>query len=207
MGRWTEICLTGRQQETVRFLTAYRVPKMTIKTAGPATSYFHQWHHICRNGQPIPDPRQQLLQDLSNHIKMHSNSQTGMVIMMDANESLQTRSSQLSKWSNDNSLIDIHLSLHDHPSEISTYLRGHHRLDYIFVTSNLALYVMKSGILPYHFLTNTDHCCLNLDIDLQRFLRCQLPTVSSMSTRKLNSTNPRGFTPVSYTHLTLPTIA
>ena len=77
-------------------------------------------------------------------------------------------------------------------TSIPTYARGAKRIDYLFATNNILPYVTKSGILPFHFITHTDHRALYVDIDLQKFLRCQLPYIPSTATRSLSTKHPRG---------------
>jgi len=75
---------------------------------------------------------------------------------------------------------------------IPTYARGQKRIDYIFATANILPYVTQGGILPFHFLTHTDHRALYIEIDLQRYLRNHLPQPTSTIGRALISTHPRG---------------
>jgi len=191
MGRWTEICISGRQNYKVRIITAYRVPNTSIQQAGPSTSFYQQWHYLRRNGNTAPDPRAQLLQDLQEHITTYQSETTGFIVLMDANESLTTKHSALESWSQQVSLTDVHMQLHDHTTEIPTYIRGTKRIDYVFVSHNILPYVNRSGVLPYHFLKNNDHRSLYVDIALQRLLRCQLPQQYKSTTRPLSSNNPR----------------
>jgi len=90
-------------------------------------------------------------------------------------------------------LVDIHMALHDLDTEIPTYNRGTKRIDYIFGTNNIIPYVVKGGILPYHFITHTDHRGLYLDIDIQKFLRGHPPATGSQQHRALRTSHPRGY--------------
>ena len=84
------------------------------------------------------------------------------------------------------------MALYSLDTTISTYNRGMSRIDYIFGTNNIIPYVLQGGILPYHFLTTTDHRGLYLDIDLTRFLKCQPPKASTIIHRSLRTNNPQG---------------
>jgi len=154
---------------SLHIITTYRVPKTTINNAGQNTSYYYQWHHLRRQGTPVPDPRQQLLSDLSQYIKSIKNETTAIIVAMDANESYTERNSPLHHWMMDLSLVDLHMAMYELDTSISTYNRGNKRIDYIFGTSNIVPYTTHGGILPYHFLINTDHRGLYIDVDIQKF--------------------------------------
>ena len=51
---------------------------------------------------------------------------------------------------------------------------------------------MKSGILPFHFITHTDHRALYMEIDMQNYLTSQPSTISNQQHRSFNSKSPRG---------------
>ena len=191
MGRWSEIRIKGRQQQQIIFLTVYRVTQTTIQKAGPTTSYFKQWHHLRRNGKENPNPREQIWQDLSQHIHQHKKETNAIMIMIDANETITSKYSTLSQWVQQHDLIDLHTYLHDIDHKVPTYNRGTTRIDYIFGTPNIIPYVTKGGILPFNFLIATDHRSIYVDIALQRYLRCQPPINNIMGPRDLTSNNPR----------------
>jgi len=157
MGRWTEVRIQGRQHRQLIIVTTYRVPQATITTAGPSTSYYHQWHYLRCQGEPHPDPRSKLLQDLGDHLTSLQNENTAILILMDANEAYTDRNSKLHTWLQQYSFVDVHQALHNHDTSIPTYNRGSRRIDYMFSTPNLLPYVQQGGILPFHFLKNTDH--------------------------------------------------
>ena len=193
MGRWTSIKIQGRQNTTLHLITTYRVPKMTISNAGPNTSYYHQWHHLRRQGIPVPDPRQFLLNDLGQYITTIKNDKSAIIIAMDANEAYTDRNSALMKWMTQHSLVDLHMALYNLDTNIPTHNRGNKRIDYIFGTYNIVPYVENGGILPFHFLKSTDHRGLYIDIDLNRFLKCQPPLAQTIPQRTLQTNNPKGY--------------
>ena len=193
MGRWTSIRIQGRQHQQLYIITTYRVPKTTINNAGSNTSYYYQWHHLRRKGTPVPDPRQQLLTDLGYYIASVKTDTTAVIIAIDANESYTDRNSPLHKWMMDYSLVDLHMALYDIDTSIPTHNRGSKRIDYIFGTTNIVPYVTNGGILPFHFLTNTDHRGLYIDVELQKFLRGNPPASSTLVNRTLRTNHPRGY--------------
>jgi len=136
--------------------------------------------------------RQQLLTDLSVHIKTVSTDNTAFIIMMDANETYTDKNSALATWMQHHALIDVHMYLHNLDTDIPTHIRGTKRIDFILATANILPYIIHGGILPYHFLLSTDHRSLYIDIELKKFLRCQPPTTTLYIQRLLKSNNPRG---------------
>ena len=111
---------------------------------------------------------------------------------MDANEVVTTNNSSLSKWAQYNDLIDVHMHLHNLSTDIPTHIRGTQRIGYIFGTPSIIPYISHGGILPYHFISSTDHRSLYIDIELQSYLRCHPPSVNPTTPRKLTTSNPRG---------------
>ena len=89
-------------------------------------------------------------------------------------------------------LRDIHMYLHQHDTTIPTYNRGTKRIDYILGTTTILPYVTKGGLLPFHYLKNTDHRTLYVELELQRILRNQESTIGTTTNRALTSTRPRG---------------
>ena len=111
-GRWTTITIQGRSNRQFHLITAYRPPNNTITSAGINTSYYHQWHALRRQGVTSPDPREQLLNDLTKHLQELNIEETAVLLMMDANESMTDKNSKVHKWIQQHQLIDVHLHLH-----------------------------------------------------------------------------------------------
>ena len=91
---------------------------MTIRNSRHNTSYYSQWHHLRQQGIPVPDPHQQLLNDLSKYITSLKNGNTAIIVAMDANESYTERHSKLFQWMMELSLVDLHMALY----ELDTYI-------------------------------------------------------------------------------------
>jgi len=175
MGRWTEMIIHGRDHQKLHIINTYRVPTNNINQAGSNTSYYHQWHHLCRQGTQAPNPRAQLLTDLSTHLHAIQRENTAIIIVMDSNEAYTDYKSPLLQWIQSHHLIDTHMALHHLDTTIPTYDRGSKRIDYIFATENIIPYITQGGILSYHFLTSMDHRALYIDIELHKFLRRHPP--------------------------------
>ena len=92
MGRWTYQTFRGKDDIKVTFITAYRVTRQSITTAGSTTSYFQQFHHMRLGGNINPNPRKRILTDLKALIEQLRSDRHDVMISLDANESFDGRS-------------------------------------------------------------------------------------------------------------------
>ena len=56
----------------------------------------------------------------------------------------------------------------------STYLRGHHRIDYYFCTQYISLFIGKSGITSFNEITTSDNRGIFLNIRRWDFLKTHI---------------------------------
>lgn len=195
LGRWTEAMISGRDNTKVTIITAYRVCKNSIRTCGPQTAFALQWHLLHKLGGKTHsiDPREEILADLQTRIQNLKLDGHEIILLMDANESLQTPNCRLSNWVRNNNLIDIHVMKHGTKDEPATFARGINpkRIDYILTTPSIAEYVTAAGILPIKEVCNGDHRALFADFDLKTFLRGEPSEESRAPRRGLTTNNPR----------------
>ena len=192
LGRWTEAEITGKDNTIISIITVYAVGKNKIGTCGPHTNYFQQWNILnANNTSTTIDPRDNLFVDLNKLIvqKQHNNKE--VIVLIDANDTLQNPNSKLTKWTKDTNLMDIHLELHGTEDEPPTYARGSNRIDYILVTQKISNYITSAGIMPMHEYTTSDHRALFIDIDLKRFLGGEPHDIMSINGRTLTTSDPR----------------
>ena len=108
MGRWTFQTFKGKGNIKVTFITAYRVPRQSIATAGPSTSFFQQFHDIRSGGDDNPNPRKRILQDLRSFIEtLRREPEHEVFISLDANEGLGNRS-QIQEFLEETGLLSVH---------------------------------------------------------------------------------------------------
>jgi hypothetical protein len=125
LGRWNESELTGEHNRKVTVITAYNVCKANISDSGPKTAYTQQYCLLKElNPNKKPNPRAQLLLDLGKRIRELKNQQQEVIILCDANDSLQNPNSQFSNWAQQLGLIDILVERHGTDDEPPTYIRG-----------------------------------------------------------------------------------
>lgn len=192
LGRWTESTITGKQNTKVTIITAYTVCKNSISNCGPSTVFAQQWH-ILRRSSPDEtiDPRKTMMLDLGNRIKELKGEGSEVILLIDANDSLQKPSSEFTKWAEELSLRDPLIHLHGTDDEPATHSSGSKRIDYILTTAPILDYVTSAGILPLHDLCISDHRAIFIDVDLRKFLQLKKSDTLTNVRRLLVSEDPR----------------
>ena len=191
LGRWAEATLLGKDKRQLTVICAYQVVKNSIGKAGPSTAYAQQWHLLRIRGIAEPDPNKQFLADLGKRIDNLKEAGSEIILMLDANDSLQSASSKFTRWVREKELVDLHLLRHGNDEEPPTYARGSKRIDYILATSKIAEYMSKAGILPLHDFCTSDHRALFVDIELQEYLKGDPNPFAPQSSRAIQSNDPR----------------
>jgi hypothetical protein len=191
MGRWNEIAISGRKGKSVMVITAYRVCKNSVAIAGPTTSFAQQWHILRRLGDKTPDPRKRFIKDLEKRVSKALQDKQGVIVMLDANESLQHFNNDFTKWVRESGLVDIHVHRHGTEGEPAMHTRGSSRIDYMLISQDLVDFVSAAGIVPFKTFTKSDHRALFMDIDLDNYLGGR-PSDTALATRRgLTSNDPR----------------
>jgi hypothetical protein len=90
MGRWSGFQLQTNNDTQLNILTVYR-PTISQDLL---TCYQQQMNSIKNNGNTNPDPRQQLLDNLSTLINKYIQSNDRTIVMIDANEGLFSNNSK-----------------------------------------------------------------------------------------------------------------
>ncbi len=170
---WGRFCwyrLRGRRDEGVVIITAYRVCHNIGDNPGPYTAFQQQYTLMRQAGIAIPNPRKQILTDLTQLIQQHRMDGYRPIVMMDANGDYRAQKGP------DTSLRDFldnaQLSDHFHDKfnlSPRTFLHGSRRIDYIFVDPAITLSIRHIGYLGTHEGADSDHCMAYVDID-----ECQL---------------------------------
>jgi hypothetical protein len=177
LGRWVESEITGSGNRKTTIICAYIVCKDSIERSGPNTAYSQQWLILKkRDPHNNPDPRSVAFHDLKERINELRQQGQEIIVMMDANDTLQNTRSALTKWTAETKMIDPLVQRHGTEGEPPTYARGSKRIDYILVSENLSEYVTSCGILPLHNICFSAHRALYIDIDLQAFLKSEPPS-------------------------------
>jgi hypothetical protein len=192
MGRWTEAELLGKRNKKLVIITAYNVCKGNIGTIGPRTAFVQQYH-IIKQKDPtnVPNPRTQMLTDLGKRIHELKNNKSEVILMWDANDTLQKPNSELSKWVKQMGMLDLVTMRHGTDDEPPTYSRGSNRIDYTMSTPKIAEYTTAAGILPLHEICISNHRPIFADIDINAYLGGETSSILQRVSRDVNGDNPR----------------
>lgn len=166
---WTQ--LRGRRDEGITIICAYRVCQST-QTAGPYTAYQQQYTLKRDAGVVAPNPRQQLLTDLTTLIENQRSKGYCPILLMDANGDYKAATNQdkaLERFLEDNNLIDPYSDKFQ--SNPCTYAYGMSRIDYIFTDPACTPAIQSVGYLGTHQGAFSDHCLAFIDVDERKLFQ------------------------------------
>ena len=112
--------------------------------------------------------------------------------MIDANEGFSEFNSGISKILTKTQMCDPIFLHHGSENEINTYARGYKRIDFIFYTSTISQFIIRTGIHLFDSVTTTDHRVLYIDIMLKEYLRDSHQLIDTPQTRRLQSRFTKG---------------
>ena len=187
---WTKF--QGKKEKLV-VITAYRVTqkKGAKATSGNCnTAYWQQVKAMVKDGKEKPDPRNQVLSDLTHFIDKAKLEGYEILLMLDANESIEERGSKFTKFVERNSLHDIHETImSDLPS--TTRLGSRHRIDFMLASERILEYVTNGGYAAVHEGIHSDHILLWADINMKEFFRGDAPRHVPPQAREFNCDNTK----------------
>jgi hypothetical protein len=192
MGRYSYQSIVGRNNTKILFITAYRVCFQDINSAGVKTSFFQQWHHLRINGHAIPNPRQQILEDLKTFIHESIKEGCDVCLAMDANEDSDSQHQKLNNFAGECGLVNAHELFfdedyyEDHPLP-AMFMSGTKKIDHMFCTPRLFDCIVGVSIEPLSSGIKSDHRALIVDFDTEAMLGSSLSSIAKNSTRILKS--------------------
>ena len=192
-GRITMTTYTGKNEKELAIITAYRVSQK--KGTPPRvpeckTAYWQQVTQFTKEGISDPDPRNQVLADLTKVIAMHRDKGREIIVMLDANESTTESNSGIAKFLDRNSLIDVHdETLAVKP--ITTRIGSRHVIDYIAVSEGALEFIREAGVCAAHEGLASDHVMLWIDFDMTSFFGSGAPKHMPPQAREFNCSNTR----------------
>jgi hypothetical protein len=160
------MALRGTDGTGVIAICAYRVSQHKGTTAGENTAYMREWEMLRSEGIKDPDPRQMILQSMSEVLQEWGDRGYHPLVMMDANG--QMDDSQLSEFIQEHDLHDLIAETNEGQAP-RTYQRSGRRLDYILGDSHVLTAVHKSGSLGTgDGVSFSDHTLQFVDFDCQK---------------------------------------
>lgn len=143
---------------------------------------------MLKSGTHRPDPRNQVLRDLTNFIFDCRDEGCEVLLMIDANESTDENGSKWGQFLENNMLTDIHLSNGRTPIK-TTRLGSKTAIDYMVATDGLLPFIRRTGHLALHEGIVSDHIMLWADIDIKGFFGGEGPSITPPQAREFNSSN------------------
>jgi hypothetical protein len=182
MGRWSGIQMKRNTNSNLNIITAYR----PIVTQGIHTCYQQHMSILRNKGINNPNPRQQILDDLTVLINGYNDNNDTTILMMDANEGLFTNNSKLTTFLAQTNLTSLIQHPQNHPA---THSRGTQCIDYIFGTNTLIDHVIQSGLTPFYEnpWPSTDHRGLFIDIHYLGLIGASTHSILPRTPKRISS--------------------
>eukprot|EP00957_Ditylum_brightwellii_P119163 9089580-Ditylum_brightwellii.AAC.3 len=117
-----------------------------------------------KKGIAAPDPWKQFMTDIKVFLEEHSNKNEEIVLGMNVNEE-DFPAAEIQQLACQLDLIDAHPQLHGNKRAPTTYKRGRHQLDFLFITPGILPLLISAGFLPFNIPFISDHCTIYADFD------------------------------------------
>ena len=193
-GRFCWFTLRGRRDEGILVITAYRVCHEASDNPGPLTAYTREYVAMREAGIEKPNPRRQILDDITELIDEKRLEGYRPIVMMDANGDYNNKKSgdsDLREFIENAGLVDPY---HErYPEQIRTFMFGTKRLDYILMDPALAEAVVRIGYLGSHDAAFSDHVQAYVDFDTSKLFRGTINRPIDVKSRefRLEQTNKK----------------
>ncbi len=187
LGRWSYIKLRGRQGRKIVAITAYQVCQKHHARVGDTTNYHQQATLLRTAGVEDPDPRAEFSRDLQAAISEWQANGCSILLMTDANASLTTSNSWITRLCVSCNLRDIHAQVHADPGP-TTYARSNNdRIDYILMSEDICPSAESCGIDPFYAGIRSDHRGLWLDLRISQLFKGNMQDPTHAASRRLVS--------------------
>ncbi|KAL7534081.1 hypothetical protein ACHAWF_011769 [Thalassiosira exigua] len=188
MGRYTWTKFRGKGDSELCVITAYRVvQRKDTPTSGHSnTAYKQQVEFMLRQGKVDPDPRNQVLHDLSTFMAGLRHEGYEIWLMLDANDA-NVEGNAFNKFITSNYLHDPHVRSASRPT--TTRMGSTSIIDFMLCTEGILQFVRAMGYRPLHEGLDSDHVMLWADLDLELFFGGPPPSIAPPSKREFNCDN------------------
>ena len=163
LGRWSITTIQGKNQNKVSIINAYRPGKIT-KDKGITKVSTQQWDLLEEQGRESENVRKTMIEDLITIINNIQSTNHQVILLIDANEAYNEAEKGISSLVEHTGMIDPIANKHGTRNEPNTHKSGSKRIDYIFCTNGLTPFIRLCGILPFDFITTSDHRALYLSL-------------------------------------------
>jgi exonuclease III len=178
----------------ITIISAYRCVYKASADTGTRTSLKHQRDQIQKLGLTTT-PRALCLTDLQSElsiIKEKYGEESGIFILIDANETIEEQNSLLPEFLRSNNLVDVIPSYHQLTNHIDSHERSNsgRRIDFIFGTPHWCQYVKQCGYFPFYGALDGDHRAIFIDLDINKLKDHS----EFVSTKRMIGTNENNIT-------------
>ena len=176
------------KKQHLKIYNMYRPYKQTDNSTGDQTVW--QQHRTALQRDNIQlEPRQQLLNSISLHVKEDIAKKRQVIIMGDFNENIfdPTLNSSLKKCG----LFNVAEQYLDPSLQARSYFRGSKLIDGMWCTQLALDGISSFGYAPFYFTIHSDHRAMYCDIDFHLLLDENPNLIPPAPYRRLISTAPR----------------
>jgi hypothetical protein len=199
-GRWGGYTIIGRDNKVIMMLTAYNVSQYKNAKVGNDTLFNQQIALYKLNNTRDPDPKKIFINGLKELVPQARKEDKDIILTGDFNEMVGDDSDGMARVLHAGNLTDVHSNQHG-IVDITTYMRGTKRLNYVSATPRLVDHILRSGYKSFHARIASDHREYFVDFALAGFLERQLPSIFSATSRAIRGTHPSNITKyVEYLH-------
>jgi hypothetical protein len=186
LGRWSGMTLDLSQDRRLSLITAYSVCTGSPNTASLGSSYLREYEFFRQQNFSSPNPRRLFFTDLQNTIRHLQSLGHAILLMLDANSTLESDRS----FSDFVSSCGLH-DLHSSDPAPSTYLGAENRrIDFMFGCDTVVQNLSRSGSLAYTEGPQSDHRPLFVDLSPELICPPTWSTIRSSNFRDLHTGNP-----------------
>ncbi|KAI2498315.1 hypothetical protein MHU86_16185 [Fragilaria crotonensis] len=186
LGRWSGVSFMGRDNTRLTIITAYRVCSGSPRTAPLGSAFLREYNHFLTQNKGHNNPRREFLIDLQSQIQRLQASGHMIILMMDANATMETDSG-FDSFLRTCNLVD----LHQHSPAPSTYIgAASRRIDFMFGCLSVQQYVTRSGTLSYYEGPQSDHRGMYIDVCVNELFHHNSSKILPPSQRSLHTGNP-----------------
>jgi exonuclease III len=189
MGRFSSLTLLGRMGKHITVISAYQVPKNS-NLSGPTTAHTQQVLQLKQIGFPEQNPRRQFCDALDRFLTDKIDAGHQIILGGDFNDEIGSTMQGFTYIVAKHNLTDVlrvQLGTTDEPA---TYARGSKRLDYVFMTADIASSVVACGAEPFNHRFFSDHRGLYVDLKLSGLFDRNLSPLAGPQFRDIRSGNP-----------------
>jgi hypothetical protein len=152
-------------------ITVYRCVSQANNSTGTKTSLRFQREQILKEGlsKSVRTLCMDDLSDLNDQIQKAYGTDTGILILIDANESRDEPNSQLPEFLRKHQLVDAIATFHDLSSSIATQERSSSDrcIDYAFCSKTWIQHIAFCGYFPFYGALDSDHRGLYIDFNFK----------------------------------------